>query len=83
MSEAETVWTGNCAPLMIQQPGYVSEQLLKCIDSPGEYIAYSEWDRQESIDRYLASEDHQEIKKHSRELKRVEDPVVKRYDVVS
>ena len=83
LSEAETVWTGNCAPLMIQQPGYVSEQLLKCIDSPGEYIAYSEWDRQESIDRYLASEDHQEIKKHSRELKRVEDPVVKRYAVVS
>ena len=26
---------------------------------------------------------HQEIKKHSRELKRVEDLVVKRYDVVS
>jgi len=83
LSEAETVWTGNCAPLMIQQPGCVSEQLLKCIDSPGEYISYSEWDRQESIDRYLASEDHQEIKKHSRKLKRVEDPVVKRYDVVS
>ncbi len=83
LSEAETVWTEKCAPLMTKQPGCVSEQLLKCIDSPGEYISYSEWDGQESIDQYLASEDHQEIKKHSRELKRVEDLVVKRYDVVS
>ena len=82
-SEAEIVWTEKCAPLMIQQPGCVSEQMLKCIDSPGEYISYSEWDNQESIEQYLASEDHQEIKKHSRELKRVEDPVVKRYEVVS
>ncbi len=83
LSEADTVWTEKCAPLMIKQPGCVSEQLLKCIDSPGEYISYSEWESQESIDQYLASEDPQEIKKHSRELKRVEDLVVKRYDVVS
>ncbi len=83
LSEAETAWTEKCAPLMIKQPGCLSEQLLKCIDSPGEYISYSEWESQESIDRYLASEDHQEIKKHAHELKRVEDPAVKRYDVVS
>ena len=83
LSEADTVWNEKCAPLMIQQPGCLSEQLLKCLDSPGEYISYSEWENQESIDRYLASEDHQEIKKHSRELKRVEEPVVKRYEVVS
>jgi len=83
LSEADTVWTEKCAPLMIHQPGCLSEQLLKCLDSPGEYISYSEWENQESIGRYLASEDHQEIKKHSRELKRVEDPVVKRYEVVS
>jgi len=38
LSEADTVWTEKCAPLMIQQPGCLSEQLLKCIDSPGEYI---------------------------------------------
>ncbi len=82
-SESETVCTEKCAPLMTKQPGCLSEQLLKCIDSPGEYISYSEWENQESIDQYLASEDHQEIKKHSRELKRVEDPVVKRYEVVS
>jgi len=83
LSETETVWTEKCAPLMIKQPGCLSEQLLKCIDSPGEYISYSEWDGQENIDRYLAGGDHQEIKKHSHELKRVEDPVVKRYTVVS
>ncbi len=42
MEEAERIWKQECAPLMIQQPGCLSEELLKCIDAPGEYISYSE-----------------------------------------
>src|SRR5919198_128407 len=36
MTEAERVWKQDCAPLMIQAPGCLSEELLKCIDTAGE-----------------------------------------------
>jgi heme-degrading monooxygenase HmoA len=79
-AEAERIWKQDCAPLMIQQPGCLSEQLLKCTDSPGEYISYSEWQDQESIDRYLESDAHEEIRRHTRGLQGGR-PVVKRYEV--
>ena len=79
--EAEHIWKTECAPLMIKQPGCLSEQLLKCLDSSGEYISYAEWDNQENIDRYLASAAHQEIVSHTRKL-RSEKPIVKRYQSV-
>jgi heme-degrading monooxygenase HmoA len=80
-AEAEKIWKENCAPLMIRQPGCLSEQLLKCIDAPGEYISYSEWDRQEAIDRYRASDDHKQIQSHARTLQGAQ-AVVKRYQAV-
>src|SRR5438067_576430 len=40
MAEAERIWKHECAPLMIQQPGCLSEELLKCLDAVGEYISY-------------------------------------------
>jgi hypothetical protein len=36
------VWKTECAPLMIQQKGCMSEKLLRCKDAP-EFISYSEW----------------------------------------
>ena len=81
MAEAERVWKQKCAPLMIQQPGCLSEELLKCLDAPGEYISYSEWESQEAIDRYLASPAHEEIRRHTRGLQGGSRPIVKRYEV--
>jgi heme-degrading monooxygenase HmoA len=80
MAEAERIWKQECAPLMIQQSGCLSEELLKCIDTPGEYISYSEWSDQESIEKYLASPAHEEIRRHTRGLQGGR-PVVKRYEV--
>ncbi|MBI2359088.1 MAG: antibiotic biosynthesis monooxygenase [Deltaproteobacteria bacterium] len=80
-AEAERIWKQQCAPLMIQQPGCLSEELLKCLDTPGEYISYSEWENQAAIDRYLASQAHDDIRRHTRGLQGGSRPVVKRYEV--
>jgi heme-degrading monooxygenase HmoA len=81
-TEAEHVWKTQCAPLMIQQHGCLSEKMLKCVDAPGEYISYSEWESQETIDAYRSSDAHNKIKEHTKQL-RGERPVVKRYEVSS
>lgn len=78
--EAVSLWKDHCAPLMIKQPGCLSEKLLECVDAPGEFISYSEWDSQESIDKYRSSEAHAEIQKHSRGLQGGQ-ATVKRYQV--
>ncbi len=67
-AEAERIWREDCAPLMIQQKGCLSEQLLKCEDPPGEYISYAEWESQADIDAYRESEAHKQIQSHSRQL---------------
>jgi heme-degrading monooxygenase HmoA len=79
---AEKLWKEECAPLMIQQQGCLSEELLKSIETSGEYISYSVWENQESIDRYRASEAHAEIKRHGARLKTDKAPVVKEYALV-
>ena|GEM_PF-404317 len=80
-AEAERVWKEECAQLMIKQPGCLSEELLKCLDAPGEYISYSEWESDEAIERYRASAAHEEIRRHTRGLRGGSAPVVKRYIV--
>ncbi len=82
VADAERVWKQECAPLMIQQPGCLSEELLKCLDAPGEYISYQEWQDQAAIERYQESSAHEEIRKHARGLQAAGRPVVKRYEVV-
>lgn len=67
--KAERNWKDECAPLMIRQEGCISEQLLKCVAVPGEFISYSEWEDLASIENYLESDDHQEIKQHNRNIK--------------
>ena len=81
-AEAERLWKEECAPLMIRQQGCLSEELLKSIEAPGEYISYSVWENQESIDRYRASAEHEEIKRHGARLKTDRAPVVKEYVLV-
>lgn len=80
--QAEELWKQHCAPLMISQPGCLSEELLKCLDAPGEYISYSEWDSDENIERYSQSDAHQEIKRHAGELDQLGPAIVKCYRVV-
>ena len=78
---AERNWKEKCAPLMIKQLGCISEELLRCKEAPGKYISYSEWDSEESIQRYLDSADHQEIKRHNRNITGAR-VVVTHYDLV-
>ena len=80
--KAERNWKEKCAPLMIRQPGCASEMLLRCTNTPGEFLSLSEWDSEDSIARYLKSEDHQEIKRQNRNIAGAE-VVVKHYEVVS
>jgi heme-degrading monooxygenase HmoA len=79
---AERLWKEECAPLMIKQRGCLSEELMKSVDTPGEYISYSVWESQESIDRYRESEAHQEIKQHGARLKSTCPPRVREYVLV-
>jgi hypothetical protein len=37
-SQAERNWKEKCAPLMIKQPGCLSERMLRSKDNLGEYI---------------------------------------------
>ena len=80
--KARQNWKGKCAPLMIRQSGCMSEELLSCIDSPGELMSHSEWDSMENIQKYLQSGDHQEIKRQNRNITGAE-VVVKHYELVS
>ena len=78
---AMQVWKKECAPLMIQQKGCISEKLLRCRDAH-ELISYSEWDTEADIDLYRDSEAHQEIVRHARALKG-STAEVKLYDLVT
>jgi heme-degrading monooxygenase HmoA len=78
--EAERAWKTECAPLMIKQPGCLSEKLLRGREG-GEFISYSEWNSEADIDRYKNSDAHKEIVRHTRGLKGA-SAVVKLYDVV-
>ena len=80
VKEAIGLWKNHCAPLMIKQPGCLSEKLLECVDAPGEFISYSEWDSQANIDKYRNSDAHTEIQKHARGLQGGR-ATVKRYEI--
>jgi heme-degrading monooxygenase HmoA len=80
--KAERNWKEKCAPLMIRQPGCISEAMLRCTNTPGEFLSVSEWENEEAIQRYLKSEDHQEIKRHNRSIHGAQ-VVVKHYEPVS
>jgi heme-degrading monooxygenase HmoA len=78
--EAEKDWKEECAPLMRRQPGCRAEKLLHNIDNPGEYVSYSEWTDAGSIEAYVQSDDHQEIKRRTAGIKDA-TVVVKHYEI--
>ena len=80
VEKALQVWKKECAPLMIQQKGCISEKLLRCRGSH-ELISYSEWDTEADIELYRNSDAHKEIIRHSRALKGSKAEV-KLYDLV-
>ena len=80
MENALQVWKTECAPLMIQQKGCISEKLLRCREAH-EFISYSEWDTEADIELYRNSDAHQEIVRHARALKGSKAEV-KLYDLV-
>jgi quinol monooxygenase YgiN len=80
-AEAEKIWKKECAPIMIQQPGCLSEQFLRSRDTPGEMISLQTWEDQASIDKYRAGPGHQEILKHTRGLMGVSKVNVRNYEV--
>src|ERR671939_219291 len=79
--EIERLWKQDCAPLMIKRPGCLREELLRCREDPTEYISVAEWESQEAIDAYLNSQEHQEIKRHTRGLTGMA-ATVKTYELV-
>ena len=81
-AEAERMWKNECAPLMIQQSGCISEQLLRGRENSSEFISLSTWEDQASIDRYRASDAHQSIQRHTRAVMNVAKVEVKTYDLV-
>lgn len=81
MERALRVWKTECAPLMIQQKGCISEKLLRCREAH-ELISYSEWDSEADIELYRGSDAHQEIVRHARALKGSKAEV-KLYDLVT
>jgi heme-degrading monooxygenase HmoA len=81
-AEAERMWKNECAPLMIQQAGCISEQLLRGRENSGEFISLSTWEDQASIDRYRASDAHKSIQRDTRALMNVAKVEVKTYDLV-
>ncbi|HWO43148.1 MAG TPA: antibiotic biosynthesis monooxygenase family protein [Candidatus Eisenbacteria bacterium] len=80
--EAERLWKEECAPLMIKQPGCLTEQFLRGREDTGEFISLSTWENQEAIDRYRESPEHGEIQRHTRGLMGVAKVEVKSYDVI-
>ena len=66
--KALQVWKKECAPLMIQQKGCISEKLLRSREAH-EFISYSEWQSEADIEMYVHSDAHKEIVRHTRGLK--------------
>jgi heme-degrading monooxygenase HmoA len=80
IDKALQVWKKECAPLMIQQNGCISEKLLRCRETH-ELISYSEWASEADVEAYRNGEAHKEIVRHARALKGSKAEV-KLYDLV-
>lgn len=78
--EAIEDWKKVCAPLMISQPGCLSEELLECNEDSDEFISLSRWESMGAIASYRSSEAHEQIKHGTRGIKA--DVKVKTYKVI-
>jgi len=72
-------WKNVCAPLMISQPGCLSEELLECNERPDEFISLSNWEDMEAIEAYRVSDAHEKVKHGTRGIKA--EVMVKTYKV--
>lgn len=79
IDQAVEEWKNVCAPLMISQPGCLSEELLECNENPNEFISLSNWESMEAIRAYRTSEAHEKIKHGTRGIEA--EVVVKTYKV--
>ena len=79
IDQAIEEWKNVCAPLMISQPGCLSEELLECNENPNEFISVSNWESMEAIHAYRTSEAHEKVKHGTRGIKA--EVVVKTYKV--
>jgi heme-degrading monooxygenase HmoA len=65
-ADVERIWAKECGPLMRKRSGCVREELLRCLEEPGEFISVAEWESQKAIDDYRASAECERIKQHTR-----------------
>jgi heme-degrading monooxygenase HmoA len=79
IQEAIEDWKRVCAPLMIAQPGCLSEELLECNEAPDEFISLSRWESMEAINTYRTSAAHEQIKHGTRGIRA--EVTVKTYKV--
>jgi len=79
IDQAIEEWKNVCAPLMISQPGCLSEELLECNENPNEFISLSNWESMEAIQAYRTSEAHEKVKHGTRGIEA--EVVVKTYKV--
>lgn len=56
------------APLIVKlrslatvQPGYISGKTLRCLDCPGEFLVLSTWNTMEDWQRWLNSDERQDL----------------------
>ena len=82
LREAEHLWKTECAPLMIQQEGCMSEEFLRNVKT-GELISIQKWESLAAIEKYRASPAHEHILKHTRGLMGVSRVEVKTYEIAS
>ncbi len=80
IQEAIEDWKKVCAPIMISQPGCLSEELLGCNEEPDEFISLSNWESMDAIQAYRTSEAHDRVKHSTRGIKA--EVTVKTYKVV-
>lgn len=65
----------HLAPMIVKlrslatvQPGYITGQTFRCLDSPGEYLVISSWNSIEDWNQWLSSEQRTKIQKQIDDL---------------
>jgi heme-degrading monooxygenase HmoA len=59
--ELERLWHQEIAGLLARQPGCQRVVLLRHRERPGEYVGVTEWQTQEALGDYMASDDFRQL----------------------
>ncbi len=72
---SETEKAAELAPLIVKlrslaaiQPGYLTGRTFRCLDCAGEYLVISTWNTMEDWNRWLNSQERQELQNRVDEL---------------